>query len=1810
MTLRGPSAHPGARRGQAPGWRRSGEQSDWDGLMSEAEVVPRHTGLTGRNPPRPQSANLDGCLQELERVQSQTYFKGGSPVSSPGQVPNVELVPPSPPRLTPARAPRPQSAIEGRRQMNEWLHELERMQSGDYFGGSPTGSPEVEPRQTVHLGRTPRPQSAIEGGSQNLDRWLRELERMENGRYFGNPDRVQRDQAQAPFYDRTASMPTLHKEPVGSGLRHHYQGLPSSSSLCSRDRDLSPCGTPSLCDSSLGSQESLRAGLSSSPDHRGSWERAIIKQAPGNEQAKLSSLTPVRVGWLPIQRRALLRDAPAPGPGHPHLQVNPASQVRLKPAITPTFLKNPVKGNGITPVEGDVEKVERCQPSINTVGLRTRWLPVQDPPPCTQHQVSGKESSVPRERDNRSLGWPDLRRCWANRTLPHLSGSGTPTQSNNPLPGANTNSEPGRKSPLHRTTSTNQQPSHIKVTPYGTRSQSPDIQTGDDSDSGPCWRYSLSRTNSFQITSTMTIRPTVQENPSQSEVTPSGTNSAAPYRSNSPLYRTNSVQQRPSHAEVTPHRTSSETYRATSLHKRTSSLPQPSPAGVVSPPASGSTTGPTTVLKTTTPVFPSITITSKKISRTASLPGSRAPSPQTYHSDETRVPGYKTPSPQSYHSDETRVPGYKTPSPQSYHSDETRVPGYKTTSPQSYHSDETRVPGYKAPRPQSYHSDEARVPGYKAPSPQSYHTNQARVSTTCTSVTQQDQDHHHHPAGTDPSSTPVTLRRKATATTVKVTEHRRMNSEPVNRLNGRQSHVSSVSGDQPNDQGTVVRRRKATVIKVTEHRESYCPGRGANGGSSSGRPSEYRHSYTEGVYRQNSLWQQGAMNSPTNSMESLQSTTSTPSQCPLESSMDRIDWPNSALFLTPNKPTSTTTVALRDPEGSGGGGKPIQKSTLMLFINPPSPSFKQTSIEKVGGERWTRDRPVSCYANVFGHTDPTEPCLVPETVTVTQAGPRHWSPETVTVTQAGPRHWSPETVTVTQPGPRHWSTETVTVTQAGPRHWSPETVTVTQAGPRHWSPETVTVTQAGPRHWSPETVTVTQAGPRNWSPETVTVTQAGPRHWSPETVTVTQAGPRHWSPETVTVTQAGPRHWSPETVTVTQAGPRHWSMGLLNQTQNTNIDPARDWAKDTAASNSRLNTGSSSSSISAGPACRDRETCPPEAESSRPEGSGTEREGDLPPHPHQADVRSSEPQPSAFTLIKPQEPTSHQRSPEEVLALNAAAIIANIKLQRQRSLKKTTHDLSTRDSRSSTSPEGKTLVKDAGGCVRPRTDDNSVRLDPVETTRTTHPRTDDNSVRLDPVETTRTTHPRTDDNRLDPVETTRTTHPRTDDNRLDPVETTRTAHPRTDDNSVRLDPVETTRTTHPRTDDNSVRLDPVETTRTTHPRTDDNSVRLDPVETTRTTHPRTDDNSVRLDPVETTRTTHPRTDDNSVRLDPVETTRTTHPRTDDNSVRLDPVETTRTTHPRTDDNSVRLDPVETTRTTHPRTDDNSVRLDPVETTRTTHPRTDDNSVRLDPVETTRTTHPRTDDNSVRLDPVETTRTTHPRTDDNSVRLDPVETTRTTHPRTDDNSVRLDPVETTRTTHPRTDDNSVRLDPVETTRTTHPRTDDNSVRLDPVETTRTIHPTTQTYVGFIPLNPDSDPETSKANIPSPREALERSRPDFISRSQGRLREMERRAEERREERYSDHQPDEMMLRHHRRGHSTRASPLSDNLFRPRHRAITGKEMQLRTRKNYKNLPEVKRKQEEQKRREDYLTNRLRADMFKKKLLEQTLQRGSH
>ncbi|KAL7384090.1 hypothetical protein ABVT39_023947 [Epinephelus coioides] len=125
----------------------------------------------------------------------------------------------------------------------------------------------------------------------------------------------------------------------------------------------------------------------------------------------------------------------------------------------------------------------------------------------------------------------------------------------------------------------------------------------------------------------------------------------------------------------------------------------------------------------------------------------------------------------------------------------------------------------------------------------------------------------------------------------------------------------------------------------------------------------------------------------------------------------------------------------------------------------------------------------------------------------------------------------------------------------------------------------------------------------------------------------------------------------------------------------------------------------------------------------------------------------------------------------------------------------------------------------------------------------------------------------------------------------------------------------------------------------------------------------------------------------------------------------------------------------------------------------------------------------------------------------------------------------------------------------------------------------------------------------------KEALELFRPDFISRSQGRVRRLEQRA--RRRKSLQNSNPDLVQgLREDRskqKRNCTTPDPLSDNLFKPRERSISGREMQLRSRRIYNKLPEVTKKKEEEKKRAVSQTNRLRADVFKKRLLNQILQR---
>ncbi|XP_053731668.1 (E2-independent) E3 ubiquitin-conjugating enzyme FATS-like [Synchiropus splendidus] len=136
---------------------------------------------------------------------------------------------------------------------------------------------------------------------------------------------------------------------------------------------------------------------------------------------------------------------------------------------------------------------------------------------------------------------------------------------------------------------------------------------------------------------------------------------------------------------------------------------------------------------------------------------------------------------------------------------------------------------------------------------------------------------------------------------------------------------------------------------------------------------------------------------------------------------------------------------------------------------------------------------------------------------------------------------------------------------------------------------------------------------------------------------------------------------------------------------------------------------------------------------------------------------------------------------------------------------------------------------------------------------------------------------------------------------------------------------------------------------------------------------------------------------------------------------------------------------------------------------------------------------------------------------------------------------------------------------------------------------------------------NSPEGSAATL-TLQEALELFRPDFISRSQGRLRRMEWRARKRRALQTSTVELMQVLKEEPGKlKKCTTPDPLSDNLFKPRERSISGREMQLRSRRIYNLLPEVTKKKQEERNKAVAQTNRLRAEVYKKKLLDQILQR---
>ncbi|XP_005225927.2 (E2-independent) E3 ubiquitin-conjugating enzyme FATS isoform X7 [Bos taurus] len=125
-----------------------------------------------------------------------------------------------------------------------------------------------------------------------------------------------------------------------------------------------------------------------------------------------------------------------------------------------------------------------------------------------------------------------------------------------------------------------------------------------------------------------------------------------------------------------------------------------------------------------------------------------------------------------------------------------------------------------------------------------------------------------------------------------------------------------------------------------------------------------------------------------------------------------------------------------------------------------------------------------------------------------------------------------------------------------------------------------------------------------------------------------------------------------------------------------------------------------------------------------------------------------------------------------------------------------------------------------------------------------------------------------------------------------------------------------------------------------------------------------------------------------------------------------------------------------------------------------------------------------------------------------------------------------------------------------------------------------------------------------------EALEVRKPQFISRSQERLKKLEHMVQQRKAQRKETLAPKQSLLpvRAHKK-QVTIPHPLSDNLFKPKERYISEKEMHMRSKRIYNNLPEVRKKKEEQKKRVILQSNRLRAEVFKKQLLDQLLQRNA-
>ncbi|XP_051784493.1 uncharacterized protein alms1 [Erpetoichthys calabaricus] len=123
-----------------------------------------------------------------------------------------------------------------------------------------------------------------------------------------------------------------------------------------------------------------------------------------------------------------------------------------------------------------------------------------------------------------------------------------------------------------------------------------------------------------------------------------------------------------------------------------------------------------------------------------------------------------------------------------------------------------------------------------------------------------------------------------------------------------------------------------------------------------------------------------------------------------------------------------------------------------------------------------------------------------------------------------------------------------------------------------------------------------------------------------------------------------------------------------------------------------------------------------------------------------------------------------------------------------------------------------------------------------------------------------------------------------------------------------------------------------------------------------------------------------------------------------------------------------------------------------------------------------------------------------------------------------------------------------------------------------------------------------------------ESLELHRPDFISRSRERMKRLLLKAEERKEEALFQNEREQLFCcdaERNRLANNLRRLLDQENLSQKRE--ITKKEMFLRSKRKYSQLPEVRKRQEEERRQAEYRCNRKKAEQYKRKITNRILGR---